>query len=163
MMPEVDEPSVFLTNLPRVEKKYWNGGLAKKWEKILLLRKSVVKALEIARKEKIIGSSLEAEVDLYTGERKLTAFLDNYQKEWKEILIVSEVKILSEAPSASTGIRKDRGEIMVRSEEMSELCIGVKKAPGKKCLRCWNWSPSVGENSEHNQLCARCVQVVKNL
>ena len=162
MMPEVDEPSVFLTNLPRVEKKYWNGGLAKKWEKILLLRKSVVKALEIARKEKIIGSSLEAEVDLYTGGRKLTAFLDNYQKEWKEILIVSEVKILSEAPSASTGTRKDRGEIMVRSEEMSELCIGVKKAPGKKCLRCWNWSPSVGENSEHTQLCARCVQVVKN-
>jgi isoleucyl-tRNA synthetase len=163
LMPEVREPSVFLTNLPRVEKKYWNEGLAKKWEKILLLRKSVVKALEIARKEKIIGSSLEAEVDLYTQEKKLVSLLHNYGKDWKEILIVSEVKIIQEVPAASPGIRKEESEVMLRSEEMSQLYIGVRRAPGKKCVRCWNWSPTVGENRQHTQLCARCVQVVKNL
>ena len=163
MIPEVEQPSVFLTNLPRVEKKYWNGGLAKKWEKILLLRKSAVKALEIARKEKIIGSSLEAEVDLYTQERKLAAFLHNYQEDWKEILIVSEVKILPQMPEVSSGISKGKSEVMMNSEEISELCIGVKRAPGKKCVRCWNWSPTVGESREHTQLCARCTEVVKNL
>ena len=163
MVPEVKEPSVFLTNLPGVEKKYWNERLAKKWEKILLLRKSVVKALEIARKEKIIGSSLEAEVGLYTQEKKLAALLHNYQRDWKEILIVSEVKILQEVPSVSSGIGKDKSEVMMKSEEMSELYIGVRRAPGKKCVRCWNWNPTVGENREHTQLCARCVQVVKNL
>jgi len=163
MVPEVKEPSVFLTNLPGVEKKYWNERLAKKWEKILLLRKSVVKVLEIARKEKIIGSSLEAEVDLYTQEKKLATLLHNYQRDWNEILIVSEVKILQEMPSVSSGIGKDKSEVMMRSEEMSELYIRVKRAPGKKCVRCWNWNPTVGENREHTQLCARCVQVVKNL
>ncbi len=163
MVPEVKEPSVFLTNLPGVEKKYWNERLAKKWEKILLLRKSVVKVLEIARKEKIIGSSLEAEVDLYTQEKKLATLLHNYQRDWNEILIVSEVKILQEMPSISSGIVQDKSEVMMRSEEMSELYIRVKRAPGKKCVRCWNWSLTVGENREHTQLCARCVQVVKNL
>lgn len=163
MIPEVKEVSVFLTNLPGVEKKYWNERLAKKWEKILLLRKSVVKVLEIARKEKIIGSSLEAEVDLYTQEKKLATLLRNYQRDWNEIFIVSEVKILQEVPSTSSGIVKDKSEVMMRSEEMSELYIRVRRAPGKKCVRCWNWNPTVGENREHTQLCARCVQVVKNL
>ncbi|MFB0527495.1 MAG: isoleucine--tRNA ligase [bacterium] len=163
MMPEVKEPSVFLTNLPGVEKKYWNQRLAKKWEEILLLRKSVVKALEIARKEEIIGSSLEAEVDLYTQEKKLVSLLHNYQKDWKEILIVSEVKIMQEVPSVFSGIGKEKSEVMMRSEEMPELHIGVRRAPGKKCVRCWNWSLTVGENREHTQLCARCVEVVKNL
>jgi len=163
MIPEVQEASVFLTNLPGVEKKYWNERLAKKWEKILLLRKSVMKVLEIARKEKIIGSSLEAEVDLYTQEKKLATLLRNYQRDWNETLIVSEVKILQEMPSVSSGIGKDKSEVMMKSEEMSELYIRVKRAPGKKCVRCWNWNPTVGENREHTQLCARCVQVVKNL
>ena len=163
MIPEVKEGSVFLTNLPGVEKKYWNERLAKKWEKILLLRKSVMKVLEIARKEKIIGSSLEAEVDLYTQEKKLATLLRNYQRDWNETLIVSEVKILQEMPSVSSGIVKDKSEVMMRSEEMSELYIRVGRAPGKKCVRCWNWNPTVGENREHTQLCARCVQVVKNL
>jgi len=163
VMPEIKEPSVFLTDLPGVEKKYWNERLAEKWEKILLLRKSVVKTLEIARKEKIIGSSLEAEVDFYTQEKKLTSLLHNYQRDWKEILIVSEVKILEEVPSVSSGTGKEKSEVMMKSEEMSELYIGVRRAPGKKCVRCWNWSPTVGENREHSQLCARCVEVVKNL
>jgi len=163
MIPKVKEASVFLTNLPGVEKKYWNERLAKKWEKILLLRKSVVKVLEIARKEKIIGSSLEAEVDLYTQEKKLATLLHNYQRDWNETLIVSEVKILQEMPSVSSGIGKDKSEVMMKSEEMSELYIRVRRAPGKKCVRCWNWNPTVGENREHTQLCARCVQVVKNL
>ncbi|MEE9315687.1 MAG: isoleucine--tRNA ligase [bacterium] len=163
MIPEVKEVSVFLTNLPGVEKKYWNERLAKKWEKILLLRKSVMKVLEIARKEKIIGSSLGAEVDLYTQEKKLATLLRNYQRDWNETLIVSEVKILQEMPSVSSGIVKDKSEVMMRSEEMSELYIRVRRAPGKKCVRCWNWNPTVGENREHTQLCARCVQVVKNL
>ncbi|MCJ7646760.1 class I tRNA ligase family protein, partial [bacterium] len=163
MMPGIKEPSVFLTNLPRVEKKYLNEQLAKKWEKILLLRKSVVKALEIARKEKIIGSSLEAEVDLYAQEKELTTILHNYERDWKGIFIVSEVKIFEELPSDSSMVGKGKSEVMMKSEELPELYMGVKRAPGRKCVRCWNWSPTVGEDREHPQLCVRCVEVVKNL
>jgi len=163
MVPEIKEPSVFLTNLPQVEKKYWNEQLAEKWEKILLIRKSVVEALEIARKEKIIGSSLEAEVDLYTQEKKLATILHNYERDWKEILIVSEVKVFEELPSGSSGAEHDKSEVMMKSEEIPKLYMKVRRAPGRKCVRCWNWSPTVGENREHPQLCARCVEVVKNL
>ncbi len=122
-----------------------------------------MKALEIARKEKIIGSSLEAEVDLYTQEKELGNLLHNNERNWKEILIVSEVKVFEKAPPMSSGVRKDKLEVMIRSEEMPELYVAVRKAPGSKCLRCWNWSLSVGENKEHPQLCARCVEVVNNL
>jgi len=163
MVPEIKEPSVFLTNLPQVEKKYWNEQLAEKREKILLIRKSVVEALEIARKEKIIGSSLEAEVDLYTQEKKLATILHNYERDWKEILIVSEVKVFEEVPSGSPGAGNDKSEVMMKSEEIPKLYMKVRRAPGRKCVRCWNWSPTVGENREHPQLCARCVEVVKNL
>jgi isoleucyl-tRNA synthetase len=163
MMPGIKEPSVFLTNLPRVEKKYWNEQLAEKWEKILLLRKSVVKALEIARKEKIIGSSLEAEVDLYAQEKELVTVLHNYERDWKGIFIVSEVKVFEELPSGSSGAGNDKSEVMMKSEEMPELYMGVRRAPGRKCVRCWNWRPTVGEDREHPQLCRRCVEVVKNL
>ncbi|MFQ5866402.1 MAG: isoleucine--tRNA ligase [bacterium] len=163
MMPEIKEPSVFLTNLPRVEKKYWDEQLAKKWEKILLIRRSVVKALEIARKEKIIGSSLEAEVDLYTQEKELTTLLHNYERNWKEIFIVSEVKVFEEVPLVSSEVGKDKSKAMMKGEEIPGLYMVVKRAPGKKCVRCWNWSPAVGGNREHPQLCARCVEVVRNL
>jgi isoleucyl-tRNA synthetase len=146
-----------------VEKKYWNEPLAEKWEKILLLRKSVVKALEIARKEKIIGSSLEAEVDLYAQEKELTTILHNYERDWKGIFIVSEVKVFEELPSDSSMVGKGKSEVMMKSEEMHELYMGVRRAPGRKCVRCWNWSPAVGEDREHPQLCRRCVEVVKNL
>jgi len=163
MMPEIEQRSIFLTNLPRVEKKYWNERLAEKWKRILLLRKSVVKALEIARKEKIIGSSLEAEVDFYTPEKELATFLHNNESQWKEIFIVSEAKVFEELPPMSTNLRKDELEVMMRSEEMPELHLRVKRAPGRKCVRCWNWSLTVGENREHPQICARCVEVVRNL
>jgi isoleucyl-tRNA synthetase len=161
MVPEVKQPSVFLTNFPQVKKKYWNEQLNEKWENILTIRRSVVKALELARKREIIGSSLEAEVDLYTLDKTLLTFLHNYKKDWKEILIVSEVKLFEEAPSGQSGIEKS--EVIMKSEEIPELYMKVKRAPGKKCVRCWNWSPSVGEDREHHQLCARCVEVVKNL
>ncbi len=73
------------------------------------------------------------------------------------------MKILEEVPSVSSGTGKEKSEVMMKSEEMPELHIRVRRAPGKKCVRCWNWSPTVGENREHSQLCARCVEVVKNL
>jgi len=163
MMPEVKEPSVFLTNLPRVEKRYCNQRLKERWEKILVVRKSVVKALEIARKEKIIGSSLEAEVDLYPKEKELATFLSNYEKNWREIFIVSEVKVFEKVAAVLTALGKGKSEVMIQSEDMPELHIGVKTAPGRKCVRCWNWSPTVGENREHPQICSRCVEVVNSL
>ncbi len=163
MLPEIEERSVLLSNLPRVEKKYLSDRLAEKWEKILLLRKSVVKALEIARKENIIGGSLEAEVDLYTQEKELAIFLHNNERQWREIFIISEAKVFEEVPSMSFQVTKDKLEVTMNSEEIPELYLRVKRAPGRKCVRCWNWSLTVGENREHPQLCARCLEVVKNL
>jgi len=163
MMPDTNEPSVFLTGLPQMNENYRNERLAEKWEKILLIRKGVVKTLEIARKEEIIGSSLEAAVDLYAGRKELADLLLSHEKNWKEILIVSEVGIFEGLPRGQYLPGKDKSLVMMKSEDIPEFVIGVRRAPGRKCVRCWNWSVSVGENSEHPQLCARCVETVKKL
>ncbi|HSH12422.1 MAG TPA: zinc finger domain-containing protein, partial [Desulfurivibrionaceae bacterium] len=51
----------------------------------------------------------------------------------------------------------------VKGEEIPELTVLVRPAPGQKCERCWTRALSVGENPDHLQLCGRCVGVVESL
>ncbi|MEE0872459.1 MAG: isoleucine--tRNA ligase, partial [Ruminococcus sp.] len=106
------------------------------WEEIHELRDEVKKALEPVIKEKTIKSSLEAKVTLSAGGEKL-AFLRKAESELAAAFIVSEVEI------------KDNG---------GELSITVEKAEGEKCERCWSISKTVGMNSEHPTICARCCE-----
>jgi isoleucyl-tRNA synthetase len=101
----------------------------------------VTKALEEARKEKVIGLSLDAQVHLYLPE-KIFSFLQFYEKDLKSIFIVSSVTL---HPS------KDEKE--VRAE--------VFPAEGKKCERCWNYDVSVGSYPEHQTICERCVEAIQ--
>ena len=106
------------------------------WEEIHELRDEVKKALEPVIKEKTIKSSLEAKITLSAGGEKL-AFLKKAESELAAAFIVSEVEI------------KDNG---------GELSITVEKAEGEKCERCWSISKTVGMNSEHPTICARCCE-----
>ena len=90
-------------------------------------------------KEKTIKGSLEAKVTLCAGGDKL-AFLKKAESELAAAFIVSEVVIA------------DNG---------GELDIQVEKAEGEKCERCWAISKTVGQNSEHPTLCARCCEILK--
>jgi isoleucyl-tRNA synthetase len=118
-----------------------------KWDRFHQVRDEVKKALEIARKEKTIGSSLDAEVRLYcTGE--LYDFLKPVESELKTILIVSGVEVCSEGSGAFQG------------EELSSLSVTVVHAHGKKCARCWCYSDTVGSDPEHPDICDRCARVL---
>ncbi len=65
------------------------------------------------------------------------------------LFIVSSVDVSQGLPEGST----PAGDIPVN--------IKITKADGKKCQRCWNYSPSVGTGAEHPDLCARCISVIK--
>ena len=69
----------------------------------------------------------------------------------RSLFIVSKLTLarLDEAP-----------ELAVRSEKLEGLAIGVEKAPGEKCERCWVYSDKLGTSSEHPTICPRCTQVL---
>ena len=118
-----------------------------RWNKLHLIRENVSKVLELARKEKLIGSSLEASVELHCTS-ELYDFMQSSKEDLGHILITSEVDI----------INGNDGEI--QCETLPNLSITVKRAKGQKCQRCWNYSETVGMNEKYPDVCARCASIL---
>ncbi len=145
--------SIFLMGLPDTREEYRDDKLAAKWEKIIQLRGGVLRALELAREKGLLGNSLQAQVLLNVKDKELSSIINDSSINWNEVFIVSEVKACeSEEAVRKCGINNLSEDVLT----------GIKKAPGEKCVRCWNYSVSVGGNSEHPELCERCVDSVKH-
>ena len=136
-----DKESIFLNQMPEKSGIEFSDEFVSKWDFIYSTRETVNKVLEEKRNEKLIGKSLEANIIIHCGESLYEKY-NALTEELKDILIVSGV-------SAS----KDG------NDEVPE--IEVIKAEGEKCERCWSYSNTVGSDSEHPTLCARCAAVVK--
>lgn len=118
----------------------------KKWELLYAITGDVQKALELKRTEKLIGKPLEAKVTLFC-DGSLYEELSSMKEELKTCFIVSQV-----------AVELGNGEF---TGELEGLSVTVSKAEGQKCERCWCYDDSVGANSEHPTLCARCAAVLK--
>ncbi|AWC92830.1 TPA: isoleucine--tRNA ligase [Morganella morganii subsp. morganii] len=116
------------------------------WAALLAVRGEVNKVLEQARADKLIGGSLEAAVTLYADDA-LAAQLNSLGNELRFVLLTSQadVKPLSSAPESAV------------NSELDGLRIGFGKAEGSKCPRCWHYATDIGQDSEHPELCGRCV------
>ncbi|MEY1635662.1 isoleucine--tRNA ligase [Morganella morganii] len=116
------------------------------WATLLAVRGEVNKVLEQARADKLIGGSLEAAVTLYADDA-LAAQLNSLGNELRFVLLTSQadVKPLSAAPENAV------------NSELDGLRIGFGKAEGSKCPRCWHYATDIGQDSEHPELCGRCV------
>ncbi|MGH7273080.1 MAG: isoleucine--tRNA ligase, partial [Nitrospiria bacterium] len=146
--------SVHLEQFPSVESRYLDSDLTSRWERLLAVREEVARALELARKDRQIGSSLEAEVELY-AQGGLMDFLRVYLQDLPMIFIVSGVS-LKELP-------ENRSDILWSESThggIEGLGVRVVRAVGQKCERCWNYRPAVGQYSQHPTLCDRCIKVV---
>jgi isoleucyl-tRNA synthetase len=137
--------SVHLATFPRIE--FVDNRLEEKWNRILPLRDEILKALEKSRKDKLIGSSLEAGVELY-AEGELKSFIYENLELLKLLTIVSHIEIAAQPP---------KGNNAFESTEVSGLIIGIQKAPGEKCERCWTYRTTVGNDPRYPALCDRCV------
>ncbi|XP_010547028.1 PREDICTED: isoleucine--tRNA ligase, chloroplastic/mitochondrial [Tarenaya hassleriana] len=133
------------------------------WEKILELRTEVNKVLELARNGKLIGSSLEAKVYLCTEDAVMASKLremcaaENEADTLQRIFITSQVEVLSPT-------EKEKADAEYKGEYVEEgnnrVWIGVSRAEGSKCERCWNYSSKVGSFPDHPSLCFRCYKVI---
>ncbi|TES50268.1 isoleucine--tRNA ligase [Halalkalibacterium halodurans] len=146
-IPGVEEESVQLTDMPEPIELGDMSELKQKWDAFINVRDDVLKALENARNEKVIGKSLTAAITLYAdGDvRQLLEELGPLDK----LFIVSAVKVAGSVADAPK-----------EAESYGDLAIVVEKAAGETCERCWVVSPTVGTNNEHPTLCADCAETV---
>lgn len=143
-----DAGAVMYNDMPELIELDTDDEFVSRWDKIHAIRDDVQRALELARKEKLIGKSLEASVTL-TCEGELLDLVKNVEDSLAAVFIVSEVKITE-------------GKVENSECEMSGLGVEIAKAEGNKCERCWVYSDTVGKCSEHPTLCERCASVVKD-
>ncbi len=148
------DKSIFFADFPSAITGLLDKETEVRWQRLIDVRAEITKALEIARREKIIGHPLEAEV-LVSISGDLGDFLQREMDLIKEISIVSLLNGVEELP--------DIGLAPFFSEEIPGLSLMVRPAEGAKCERCWTHSTSVGENSDHPAICERCLGVVKEM
>jgi isoleucyl-tRNA synthetase len=134
--------SVHLSGFPEAHPEWQDAKLAQRWEQLLGYRTQVQGVLEGSRRDKVIGSSLEAAVELRVDAEDL-AFLKSYERDLPTVFIVSQVK-LTESGDAK-----------------SPLAIVAAKSSFGKCERCWNYREAVGKHAAHPTLCDRCVEAVQ--
>ncbi|KAF3456218.1 hypothetical protein FNV43_RR00868 [Rhamnella rubrinervis] len=134
------------------------------WAKILELRTEVNRVLEVARTEKLIGSSLEAKVYLHTYDTRLASTLHamcaakNDADTLHRIFITSQAEVVQSLEKELIENVQNSGECVIQGN--IKVWIGVCRAEGLKCERCWNFSTKVGSFQEHPTLCNRCYNVV---
>ncbi len=145
------EEDVAFAAFPAEHPEWEQEELDRKWERLLKVRSELTKVLEKARQEKVIGHPLEAEVVFsITGEYR--DFLFANLEQLKTAAIVSELSLVETPPPGG-----------LVGEDIPELTVLVRPAPGQKCERCWTRALSVGASAVHPQLCGRCVGVVESL
>ena len=149
------EESIFFDRFPELDDVVVDEALSRSWDRLLAIRSEITKVLEGARREKIIGLSLDAEV-LVQVNAETKEFLADKWDQLQEICIVSSLKSVDDL-GAEEGISAED------AESIPEMKIGVRPAPGDKCERCWTIATSVGQDEEHPAICARCVGVVRSL
>ncbi|HET7577843.1 MAG TPA: isoleucine--tRNA ligase [Bacillales bacterium] len=146
-IPGVVEESVHLTDMPELTEVPNGGSLKPKWDQFMDVRDEVLKALEEARNEKVIGKSLQAAVTLYADHQTLE-LLDGIENLEKLFIVSSaDVKAKENAPS--------------EAKPYDHTAVLVQPAEGETCDRCWNVRTSVGSDPDHSKLCAECAETVK--
>jgi isoleucyl-tRNA synthetase len=148
-IPNVEEVSVQLTTIPE-DKELANGNeLVKKWTAFMDVRDDILKALEEARNEKVIGKSLSAKVSLFVNE-ETKDLLESISENLQQLFIVSGFEIAGTYDEAP-----------VHALKLEHAAIVVAKADGETCERCWVVTTEVGKNEQHPTLCPRCAEVVE--
>lgn len=129
----------------------WNSPeLAKKYAVLREIRKVMTGALEMARASKHIGSSLQAQAEV---------FLSSSYKSFLEGVDLAELSITSKATVIDTHTIPENG---FQLDDVPDVTVLVNPAFGEKCARCWKVLQEVGENKKHPDLCMRCATVLEH-
>ncbi|MBI2346740.1 MAG: isoleucine--tRNA ligase [Deltaproteobacteria bacterium] len=142
--------SVFLTDLPEGDRPD-DDAEADRWERLRAIRGEATKALEAARQAKTIGSPLEAAL-VIEASADMRKFLEGFGPILPDLFLTSALRF-----------GKAQGGFCVSSEAVPGLTIGVERAGGTKCARCWKFHEDAGHDASFPDVCARCAEVLHAL
>lgn len=155
---ESSMPSVHLLGWPEVNPTFAQLNLPKdkniesELKVIIELIPDVAKILEEKRTLGLIGSSFDAKINLLTNNEIRYKYLESFKNsELCEIFKVSQVEIIKQ---------KNLDSGLSGASKFSDIIVVAQKAKGVKCVRCWNYSLSVGEHKEHPLICQKCLEAI---
>ena len=143
------EASVHLRTFPEVPAVWRDEGLAAKWALVRELRRAVTGALEVARAEKRIGSSLLAHPRVHVARPDLMGAIAGV--DLAEVAITSGLTVVGGAAP----------EGAFTAGDVPGVAVVVEPAEGAKCQRCWKVLPDVGEHPNAPGTCSRCAEAVR--
>ncbi len=139
-----DRENIVFNEIPQTDLIANDEQIKTRYSELEKIREDIKKALEMARNEKKIGSSLEAKLDIYADSD--AELLRSFGNDIPALFIVSAVTVHDGKGGDVAGDR---------------VGVTVSHADGEKCARCWTYSDTVGKDSEHSDLCARCAGILK--
>ncbi len=142
---------VHLQTFPEVDANWQNDELFEKWTKIRKIRKVVTGALEIKRKEKNIGSSLEAAPKVYISDTDL--FVAQHGSDMAEICITSDIEIIQNEGALEA----------FRIEDVAGVSVVFERAKGTRCERSWKFSSDVGADKDYPDISPRDALAMREL
>ena len=142
-----EKASVHRRLFPDIPENWRDDALAARWETARRIRRVMTGAMEVERREKRIGSSLQAHPVVYAPARELAAL---------EGLDMTEIAI-----SSQITLTQGQGpEGAFRLEDVADISVEVGLAAGTRCERCWKVLAEVGDDAAHRDLCVRCADAV---
>ena len=141
-----NKDSIHVETYHRPHSSFFNEQVFSNFESVVEIKQDVLKALENKRRDKVIKTSLEANVSVSVKEGNVKKLLLDMGDELKRFFQVAKVTIV-EDPSADM-------------PPFDKSFVGIQKTDGKKCIRCWNFSDSLGPDSAHPELCPRCTSII---
>eukprot|EP00578_Thalassiosira_sp_NH16_P010339 CAMPEP_0181104772 /NCGR_PEP_ID=MMETSP1071-20121207/15612_1 /TAXON_ID=35127 /ORGANISM="Thalassiosira sp., Strain NH16" /LENGTH=1088 /DNA_ID=CAMNT_0023188005 /DNA_START=250 /DNA_END=3516 /DNA_ORIENTATION=+ len=169
-----DDSSVFEGGLPHELMSYpeYETDI---WDLVRDVRTDVNQVLELARRDKLVGASLDAAAYIYTSDEKIRKVLDdldgdenlvspsvktNGVDELRTALMISQVNLVDSEDEVTGACDAE----YTATGELSGCTIGVKKADGQKCGRCWFYDKEVGKHgTEYGaDLCQRCGEAISS-
>ena len=136
-LPGKRAESIFLTDFPKARPQWKNAAIEQDFTALLEVRAAASKVMEELRRQKTIGSSLDAQLTV-TAAKGQKAALDKQAAHLREFFMVSKIQI----------------------KDGAELHIEAVKAAGEKCERCWNYDTLAGPQSAFPGMCPKCVEAL---
>nr|HMN67689.1 class I tRNA ligase family protein [Bdellovibrionales bacterium] len=136
-LPGEKKESVFLTDFPVPPNEWANAKIAADFATLLEVRATTAKELEELRRQKIIGSSLDAKINIFAPPA-VRKTLEAYLPSLREFLMVSQFQFT----------------------ESAELKVGATKADGVKCERCWHYDAETGKDQRFPAFCPKCIEAL---
>ncbi|MBL1406735.1 MAG: isoleucine--tRNA ligase [Hyphomicrobiales bacterium] len=151
LMRHPEAVSVHLEQFSKPAPEWKDDALAAKWQKIRRVRRVVTGALEIERREKRIGSSLESAPVVYVNDPDLLNAIKG--QDFAEICITSDISIVTDAPSSGSFTLAD----------IKGVGVVHNAAAGKKCARSWRILPEVGTDPDYPELSLRDANAIREI